>query len=151
MPLNCGDFSLWSTRRVNLNSIVGTIAPNYNGGLTSLILHDFIILMTLLIGTSGYNEIQMILRIGTLGYNIRYTSEYIPNLQIHQQSACPKNCCANELCQENTFLVKRECLGICNFEMYSLVYLIFYPDVPTERIICISIYQGMLLSRESPI
>ena len=47
-------------------------------------LHDFIILMNLLIGTSGYNEIQMILSIGTSGYNIRYTSEYIPKLQIHQ-------------------------------------------------------------------
>ena len=42
-----------STRRVNLNSILGTIAQTYNGGLTSLTLHDFIILMTLLIGTSG--------------------------------------------------------------------------------------------------
>ena len=61
-----------STRRVNLNSIMGTIAPNYNGGLTSLTLHDFIILMTLPIGTSGYN--------------IRYASEYILKLQIHQQS-----------------------------------------------------------------
>ena len=34
-------------KRVNLNSIVGTIAPNYNEGLTSMNLHDFIILMTL--------------------------------------------------------------------------------------------------------
>ena len=47
-------------------------------------LHEFIILMTLLIGISGYNEIQMILSIGTLRYNIRYTSEYILKLQIHQ-------------------------------------------------------------------
>ena len=47
-------------------------------------LHEFIILMTLPIGTLGYNEIQMILSIGTLGYNIRHTSEYIPKLQIHQ-------------------------------------------------------------------
>ena len=64
-------------------------------------LHDFITLMSLLvgtsgyneiqmilpIGTSGYNEIQMILPIGTSGYNIRYTSEYIQKLQIHQQIA----------------------------------------------------------------
>ena len=48
-------------------------------------LHEFIILMTLPIGTSGYNEIQMILPVGTSRYNIRYTSEYIPKLQIHQQ------------------------------------------------------------------
>ena len=48
-------------------------------------LHEFIILMTLPIGTSGYNEIQMILPIGTMGYNIRYTSEYIPKLKIHQK------------------------------------------------------------------
>ena len=71
----------WSTRRVNLNSIVGTIALTYKRGLTSMNLHDFIILMTLPIGTSGYNEIQMILPIGTSGYNI---SEYIQKLQIHQ-------------------------------------------------------------------
>ena len=47
-------------------------------------LHDFIILMTLLIGTSRYNEIHMILSIGTSGHNIKYTSEYILKLQIHQ-------------------------------------------------------------------
>ena len=64
--------------RVNLSSIVGTIASTYNGGLTSSNLHDFIILVTLSIGTSGYNEIQMIIPIGTSGYNI---SEYIPKLQ----------------------------------------------------------------------
>ena len=46
-------------------------------------LHDFIILVTLPIGTSGYNEIQMILLIGTSKYNI---SEYILKLQIHQHS-----------------------------------------------------------------
>ena len=39
-------------------------------------LHDFIILMTLPIGTSGYNEIQY----------MKYSSEYIPKLQIHQHS-----------------------------------------------------------------
>ena len=49
-------------------------------------LHEFIILMTLPIGISGYNEIQMVLLIGTSVYNIIYTSEYIPKLQVHQQS-----------------------------------------------------------------
>ena len=53
-------------------------------------LHEFIILMNILIGTSGYNEIQMILPIGTSRYNIRYTSEYIPKLQIHQQFWVPR-------------------------------------------------------------
>ena len=67
-----GTFPPWSTRRVNLNSILGNYAPTYNEGLTSLTLQDFIILMNLLVGTSGYN--------------IRYTSEYIPKLQIHQHS-----------------------------------------------------------------
>ena len=86
MPLNCGDFFLRSTRRLNINLILGTIALTYNRGLNSMTLHDFIILMTLPIGTSGYNEIQMILPIGTSRYNIRYTSEYIPKLQIHQHS-----------------------------------------------------------------
>ena len=76
MPLNYGDFSLRSIRRVKFNSIVGTIVPIYNEVLTSLNLHDFIILMTLLIGTSGYNEIQY----------MKYTSEYIPKLQIHEDS-----------------------------------------------------------------
>ena len=42
--------------------------------------------MTLPIGKSGYNEIQMVLLIGTSRYNIRYTREYIPKLQIHQHS-----------------------------------------------------------------
>ena len=40
--------------------------------------------MTLSIGTLGYTEIEMVLLIGKLGYNIRYTSEYILKLQIHQ-------------------------------------------------------------------
>ena len=39
-------------------------------------LHDLITLMILLIGISGYNEIQY----------IRYTSEYILKLQRHQHS-----------------------------------------------------------------
>ena len=64
---------------------MGSISLTYNGGLTSLTLHECIILMTLPIGTLGYNEIQMILPIGTSGYNIRYASEYIPKLQLHQQ------------------------------------------------------------------
>ena len=59
----------------------------YKGGLTSLTLHDFIILMTLPLGTSGYNEIQMILPIETSRYNIIYTSEYILKLQIHQHDS----------------------------------------------------------------
>ena len=33
--------------------------------------------------------------------------------------------CANVLCQENTFLVKRECWCICNFGMHSLMYFIY--------------------------
>ena len=55
---------------------MGTISPNYNGGLTSLNLHDFIILMTLPTGTLRYNEIEY----------MKYTSEYIPKLQRHQHS-----------------------------------------------------------------
>ena len=38
-------------------------------------LHDLITLMILLIGTLGTNEIQY----------MKYTSEYIPKLQIHEQ------------------------------------------------------------------
>ena len=76
VPLNSGDFSLRSTKRVNLNSIMGTISPTYNRGLNSMNLHDFIILMTLPIGTLGTNAIQY----------MKYTSEYIMKLQIHQHS-----------------------------------------------------------------
>ena len=55
---------------------MGTIASNYKGGLTSMNFRDLITLMILLIGTLGYKEIQ----------HIKYTSEYIPKLQIHQHS-----------------------------------------------------------------
>ena len=36
-----------------------------------------------------------------------------------------KKTCADKLCRENTFLVKRECWCNCNFGMYSLVFLIY--------------------------
>ena len=42
-------------------------------------LHDLITLIILLIGTSETNEIQY----------MKYTSAYIPKLQIHQQYADP--------------------------------------------------------------
>ena len=54
---------------------MGTFPSDQLGGLTSMTLHDLITLMILPIGTSGTNEIQY----------IKYTSEYIPKLQIHQQ------------------------------------------------------------------
>ena len=41
---------------------MGTISLTYNGGLTSMTLHEFIILMTLPIGGTnisiGYNEVR---------------------------------------------------------------------------------------------
>ena len=43
---------------------------------------------------------------------------------------------ADNLCWENTFLVKRECWCICNFGMYSLVYLMYF----TLMFIPVSIY-----------
>ena len=60
-------------KEVNLNSIVGTIAPNYNGGLTSMNLHD---LFTLQILLDRNIRVQYII----------YTNEYIPKLKIHQHS-----------------------------------------------------------------
>ena len=42
VPHNYGEFSLQSTRRVNLDTTVGTIAPTYNGGLTSMTLYDLL-------------------------------------------------------------------------------------------------------------
>ena len=56
---------------------MGTFPPDQQGGLTSMTLQDLITLMILPIGTSGTNEIQY----------IKYTSEYIPKLQIHQQES----------------------------------------------------------------
>ena len=60
MLLNCGDF----------------VPELKKGGLISMTLHDLIRLMILPVGTSGTNEIQY----------IKYTSEYIPKLQIHQHN-----------------------------------------------------------------
>ena len=48
-------------------------------------LHDLITLMILLIGTSGYNEIQYII----------YISEYILKLQIHQHLRLPFILCTS--------------------------------------------------------
>ena len=53
---------------------MGNFPLDQQGGLTSMNLHDLITLMNLLIGTSGTNEIQY----------MKYTSEYISKLQIHQ-------------------------------------------------------------------
>ena len=56
-----------------------TFLPDQLGGLTSMNLHDLITLIILFIGTSRTNEIQY----------IKYTSEYIPKLQINQKSFVP--------------------------------------------------------------
>ena len=55
---------------------MGTFPPGQQGGLPSMNLHDLITLLILSIGTSGTNEIQY----------VKYTSEYISKLQIHQKS-----------------------------------------------------------------
>ena len=57
---------------------MGTFPFDQLGGLTSMTLHDLITLMILPIGTSGTNEMK---------YK-KYTSEYIPKLEIHQQFGC---------------------------------------------------------------
>ena len=44
----------------------------------------------------------MILPIGTSGYNIRYTSEYIPKLQIHQHSLLTKKVCLDTIHQHKS-------------------------------------------------
>ena len=59
VPHNCGDFALRSTRRVNLDTNVGTIAPTYNGGLTSMNLHDLFTLLNLPIRTLGHDMTQL--------------------------------------------------------------------------------------------
>ena len=53
---------------------MGTFPLDQQGGLNSMILHELITLIILLIGTSGTNEIQY----------MKYISEYILKLQIHQ-------------------------------------------------------------------
>ena len=57
---------------------MGTFPSDQQGGLITMNLHDLITLIILLIGTSGTTEIQY----------MKYTSEYIPKLQIHQQDMC---------------------------------------------------------------
>ena len=47
-----------------------------------------------------------------------------------------KKTCANKLCQENTFLVKRECWCNCNFGMYSLVYLMYCTPMFIPGCVC---------------
>ena len=41
-----------------------------------------------------------------------------------------------KLCRENTFLVKKECWWICNFEMYSLVFLMYCTPMFILRCVC---------------
>ena len=48
-----------SINKVNLDTIVGTIAPTYNGGLTSMNLHDLFTLLNLPIRTSGNEMTQL--------------------------------------------------------------------------------------------
>ena len=54
---------------------MGTLPSDKLGGLTSMTLHEFITLMILPIGTWRTSEMKY----------VKYTSEYIPKLQIHQQ------------------------------------------------------------------
>ena len=55
---------------------VGTLTPNQQAGLTSMTLHELFTLSIIPIGTSGTNQIQY----------MKYISEYILKLQIHQHS-----------------------------------------------------------------
>ena len=47
-----------------------------------------------------------------------------------------KKTCADKLCRENTFLVKRECWCNCNFWIYSLVYLMYYSPMFILGCVC---------------
>ena len=69
-----GPTSLGESNNPNTPQLWKIWPSNQQGGLTSMNLHDLITLMILPIGTSGTNEKQ----------HIKYTSEYILNLQIHQ-------------------------------------------------------------------
>ena len=56
---------------------MGTLTPDQLGWLTSITLHELFTLLILSIGTSGTSQIQY----------MKYISEYIRKLQIHQQYA----------------------------------------------------------------
>ena len=63
-----------------------------------------------------------------------------------------KKTCADKLCRENTFLVKRECWCIFNFGMYSLVYLMYYTPMFILGSVCNvfeTCHAPMFLSRDS--
>ena len=47
-----------------------------------------------------------------------------------------KKTCADKLCRENTFLVKRECLCNCNFKIYSLVFIMYCNPIFILGCIC---------------
>ena len=49
-----------------------------------------------------------------------------------------------KLCQENAFLVKRECWCICNFGMYSLVYFLLYSIVPQRRCLFLWLEESLI-------
>ena len=48
-----------------------------------------------------------------------------------------KKTCADILCRENNFLVKRECWYNCNFRMYSLLFLIYCNPMFIPRFYCV--------------
>ena len=56
-----------------------------------------------------------------------------------------KKTCANKLCWENTFLVKRECWCNCNFGMYSSVFLMYCN--PMFILGCIVMYLSHVIPR----
>ena len=58
-----------------------------------------------------------------------------------------KKTCVDKLCWENTFPVKRECWCNYNFEMYSLVFLIYCNPMFIPG--CIVMYLSHLMSRWS--
>ena len=47
-----------------------------------------------------------------------------------------KKTCADKLCRENTFLVKRECWCNCNFRMYSSAYLMYCTPMFIPGCVC---------------
>ena len=47
-----------------------------------------------------------------------------------------KKTCADKLCRENIFLVKRECWCNCNFRMYSLMYLMYCTPMIIPECVC---------------
>ena len=92
----------------------GNFPPNQLGGLTSMNLHDLLTLIILLIGTLGANEIQY----------MKYTSEYIMKLQLHQHSLLTRKVFSrNNLLEQVFFSISSESLSTSHHLHIQVIFI----------------------------